>query len=124
MRIEFEVPDWVIGSHIYVFAGTELLADKRVQVVHENGEHVTKYLPLRIKPEGGRCNGCGTCCEDGSVFPMEIMVKIKEALKQETEHCEFLTKTGCLLGSNIPFSCVRSLCTHYDGCSELMKEVE
>ena len=62
MRIEFEVPEWAMGKHIYIFAGMELLGDKQVRVIHKDGKHATYYLPLRIKPADGRCSGCGDCC--------------------------------------------------------------
>lgn len=102
MKIEFDVPEWVIGKHIYIFAGAELLGIKEVKIVHENGKHVTKYLPLKIKPNEGRCNGCGVCCEG----------------------CSSLSQDGCSLKAEIPFKCIRSICTHIEECSERLEEVK
>lgn len=102
MKIEFEVPEWAIGKHIYIFAGSELLGEKQSIVVHEGGKHVTIHLPLKIKQKDGRCNGCGECCKG----------------------CPFITPNGCLFKNRIPFSCVRSVCTHFEGCTEKFVEVE
>ena len=102
MKIEFEVPDWAYGKRIYIFAGHELLGDKRTIVSHKDRKHVVGYQPLRIKPADGRCTGCGTCCKG----------------------CTFITPSGCLLGSKIPHSCARSLCTGFDGCTERLEVVE
>lgn len=125
MKIEFEVPDWAIGRHIYIFAGNELLAKKEVRIVHENGEHVAKYLPLKIKPEDGRCTGCGSCCITTS-FSRKTFIAMKKALhgfKDYDIRCPFATDSGCLLGSKIPYSCVRSICTGYEGCTEKLEAI-
>lgn len=126
MKIEFDVPEWVIGRQIYIFAGNELLADKRVQVHHENGKHIVSYLPLRLKPEKGRCTGCGSCCATTS-FSRKTFIAMKKALhgfKDYEKRCPFITDDGCMLGPKIPYSCVRSLCTDYDGCTERLEVVE
>ena len=101
MRISFGVPKWAIGKHIYIFAGSELLGEKQARVIHEGGKHVIKYLPLKIKQEDGRCNGCGVCCRD----------------------CPFISPSGCSFKNKIPFSCARSVCTHFEGCTEKFVEV-
>lgn len=130
MRIEFEVPEWAIGRHIYFFAGNELLGNKEVRISHEkeNGkwEHVIKYLPLKLKPVHSRCTGCGTCCNTTSPN-RKLLIEMKKALhgfKDYDKKCPFITSTGCLLGPRIPFSCARSLCTDYEGCTEKLVVVE
>jgi hypothetical protein len=123
MRIEFEVPKWAYGKHIHIFAGAELLGNKECRIVHEDGEHVVKYLPLKIKQESGRCNGCGICCES-SKLPVSLVDKMLEAITtHEGDSCEFLGDNGCILGAFIPFSCVRSVMTNLEGCSEKLTEV-
>ena len=103
MKITFRVPDWALGSNINIFAGRELLGVKRCLISHEDGKHVSKYLPLEIKPKEGRCTGCGECCKG----------------------CPFSTPTGCMLGSRIPYSCLRSVCTNnFAGCTEILEVVE
>lgn len=129
MKIEFEVPDWAYGKHIHIFAGVELLGNKEVRIVHEEGKHVIKYLPLKIKPEDGRCNGCGTCCEEGK-FPPKLLDKMLKAIEYKKEHdpdserCEFLGEDGCILGAFIPFSCIRSVMTGWGNCTERLDDVE
>ena len=98
VKLELEIPEWALGKHIYVFAGRELLAVKEVRTVHENGEHVTKYLPLKVKVS--RCNGCGDCCFE----------------------CPFAGKNGCT--TNVPFDCVRSICSSFPNCTERFVEME
>lgn len=102
MKIEFEVPNWAIGKHIYIFAGRELLGKMDCSVFHEDGKHMTQYSELRLKPADGRCTGCGECCKS----------------------CPFLRPQGCLLGVMIPFSCIRSVCTDYEGCTERLEVVK
>lgn len=126
MKIEFEVPEWAIRRHIYIFTGNELLAKKECRILHKNGEHVAEYLPLRIKPENGRCNRCGNCCQTTG-FLRGHLIEIKKALhgfKDYDGPCPFLTDEGCLMGARIPFSCLRSICTDYDGCTEKLEVVE
>lgn len=50
MKIVLDLPEWVGGRHIYVFAGIELAAYKPV-----NGEWLVKE---------SRCSRCGVCCEE------------------------------------------------------------
>lgn len=102
MKIEFEVPEWAIGKHIYIFAGAELLAKKEVIISHKNDEHVSEYLPLLLKPIYGRCNGCGECCKG----------------------CPFLNPDGCSFKGRIPFTCLKSICTEFEGCTEKLEVVE
>ena len=119
MKIKFKVPEWVIGKHIWIFANQELIGHKEVKVTKKDGKHITSYLPIKIKT--GRCTGCGSCCEDGSPFPRPMMVKIKKALQGYKDYdgqCPFLEENGCLLGTKIPFSCARSVCTQNEGCTE------
>lgn len=129
MKIEFDVPEWAIGKHIHIFAGSELLGNKECRIAHENGEHVIKYLPLKIKQEEGRCNGCGTCCENGKFPPklLEMLLKAiihKRKTDPDSEKCEFLGDNGCIFGAWIPFSCARSVMTGNEGCTEKLEEVE
>lgn len=126
MKIEFDVPEWALGRHIYIFAGAELLGKKETKVVHEDGKHVFKYLPIKIKPADGRCNRCGNCCESTG-FSRSHLVEIKRALhgfKDYDGACAFLTDEGCLLGARIPFSCLRSVCTGHEDCSEKLMVVD
>ena len=129
MKLEIEVPEWAIGKHIYIFAGNELLAKKEVRIVHENGTHVAKYLPLELKPEDGRCTGCSNCCKDGGigVRMVEHITKLiihKQKFNKESSDCAFLGGDGCKLGSYIPFSCIRSVCTEWEGCTERLEVVK
>lgn len=48
----FEIPEWALRRHIYIFAGREVIARKLVDG------------PLEIKTV--RCNFCGECCHDVS----------------------------------------------------------
>lgn len=125
MRIEFEVPEWAIGKHIHIFAGNELLGNKEVRTVHHNGKHVTEYLPLKIKPNDGRCNGCGDCCQILSHKDEIFLRTIKEKLENfESGPCPFATDEGCALKSFTPFSCLRSVCSQIGNCSERLEVVE
>lgn len=126
LKIEFEVPEWAIGKHIYIFAGTELLGDKQVRTVHKNGKHVNKYLPLRIKPENGRCTGCGDCCQMISKGDSHFLKTMREVLltKDLEGICPFYSDNGCVLGSFTPFSCLRSYCAGIGKCTEKLIEVE
>lgn len=126
MKIEFDIPKWAVGRHIYIFAGTELLGIKEARTVHEDGEHKIKYLPLRLKAEDGRCNRCGKCCQTTG-FRREHLIQIKKALHGYKDYggkCAFLTDEGCLLGVRIPFSCLRSDCTGREDCTEKLVVIE
>lgn len=104
MKIELEVPEWVIGKHITVFANQELIAYTNF-IIEKKPERKEYYTPLKVKIQ--RCNGCSDCCESGSPFNKNEGV------------CPHLTENGCGLGNNIPFSCVRSDCSiTFKNCSE------
>lgn len=141
MQITFEVPEWTLGKHLHFFrdekgnfivtAGTELLAVKEVRISHQNGEHVTSYLPLKVKPKSGRCSGCSECCEAGSSkIILDLMFKtlgnylIEQGEFSNNKPCPFHSNQGCILRGWIPFSCVRSDCSSFSGCSEYFVEVE
>ncbi len=103
MKIEFEIPEWTNGRNIYIFAGTELLGFKECIITHTIfNEHKSTYLPLKIKYENGRCTGCGECCKG----------------------CTFLRPDGCSFKAWIPFSCAKSICTKYEGCTERLEVIE
>jgi hypothetical protein len=125
MEIRFEIPDWVEYQNIYVFAGTEVLAILECEVYHKDGDHKKRYLPLKVKPSDGRCTGCGSCCSAGGI-PSALLEKMKKSLDghslEGTDSCPFLTDDGCMLGAWIPFSCAKSVCTTYEGCTEYMRD--
>ena len=57
----------------------------------------------------------------------KLFVKMKKALhgfKDYGGKCPFLEKEGCMLGSRIPFSCIRAECTGYENCTERLEVVE
>lgn len=121
--ITMDIPEWAKDKHIFIFAGSELLAKKEVRVIRQDGKLVTVRQPLMIKSEDGRCDGCGICCEDAG-FSQKMLDEMKERLNNPSDDaCPFLGENGCILGNWIPFSCAKSLCTHYEGCSEYMKVV-
>ena len=125
MQITIDIPDWAKERHIYVFAGDELLAIQEIHTVHQDGEHVLVRQPLRVKPDDGRCNGCGVCCNDGTVIPKNLLEEMKTRLADykysDSEPCPFLDSDGCILGSIKPFSCITSVCSHYEGCTEVLE---
>lgn len=127
MKIEFEVPQWAIGKHIHIFAGAELLGNKECRIVHRKGMHITEYLPLKIKPDDGRCIGCGDCCQILSNKDSHFLKTMREVLltkNLEDGSCPFYSNEGCILKSFIPFSCLRSVCTNIGNCNEKLIEVE
>jgi hypothetical protein len=125
IKIEFKVPEWAIGKHIYIFAGSELLGIKESRIYHKNGEHIRTYLPLKIKMEDGRCNGCGDCCNLLSTKDSLFLKTMYERLKDFDEgSCPFSSDEGCVLKSFTPFSCLRSVCSHIGNCSEKLTVVE
>ena len=63
-QISLTLPEWTKGKHIYIFAGSELVAVKECVIARK--DHKVSYKPLLVKT--GRCNGCGKCCEDGNPF--------------------------------------------------------
>ncbi len=126
MKITLNVPEWAIGRHIYIFAGRELLAQKECLIIHKNNEHIAKYQPLKIKPPDGRCTGCGSCCGLNGIAE-SLLEDMKDALNNygfPSPECPFITKSGCLLKGWIPFSCAKSICTDYKGCTERLEEIK
>lgn len=125
-----ELPEWTKGKHIYIFAGTELLAFREVRITHEDGKHVSKYLPFKIKPDDGRCNpkSCkpNSCCTQGGLSKTQIGDILDALLNYDSNDpaCPLLTDNGCLMKAWIPFSCAKSVCTAYEGCTERMETVE
>lgn len=129
MKVTLDIPDWAIGRHIYIFAGTELLAhqlfnDKKERV-NEEVVRTQFYSPLKVKPSDGRCKGCSTCCESGqSQDILDLMLKtlgnylMKQGEFSSNEPCPFHSYSGCILGAWIPLSCAKSVCTAFDGCTE------
>jgi len=104
MRIEFDVPEWAIGKHIYLFANEELIGYSKF-IIEKKPQRRQYYTPFKIKSQ--RCDGCGDCCKSGSPF------SDKEGI------CPFYTDKGCKLGTKIPFSCARSDCSiTFKKCSE------
>lgn len=103
IEIKFIIPEWALGKTIHIFAGRELLGVKECIISHDkNYNHISTYKPLRIKPEDGRCTGCGECCKG----------------------CTFLRSDGCSFKGWIPFSCAKSICTDYEGCTERLEVYE
>lgn len=124
MEIKFEVPTWAHGRHIRIFAGAELLGVMNVKVRHENGEHVTEYERLKIKPDDGRCNGCGSCCSVSGICE-EMLQDMENALHaRQGIGCPFRSDIGCILRGNAPFACLKSVCTDYEGCTEKLLVVD
>lgn len=125
MKITLDIPEWAIGKHIHIFAGSELLGQMSYHISKVNGKRISKYLPLKIKPEDGRCSGCGECCLSGfSPTTLGYMKKCLEHYDPDIdmdEPCPFLEKIGCGLGNNIPFSCIRSYCINFEGCTERLE---
>lgn len=123
MEIKFKVPKWAMDKHIYIFAGAELLGIKEVRIGHKDGKHIISHLPLKIKPKDGRCTGCGSCCEVSGI-PKVMINEIKKKLEGDYgEKCPLLGEHGCIMKGWIPFSCVKSVCTNYAGCTEKVVEV-
>lgn len=134
VKIEFDIPKWAIGKHIYIFANKELLAQLEYNVKkirNDNGNIIRKqkYFPLKLKPDDGRCNGCGDCCATGLPFNKEKAIDIIKRLTEYTENncegaCPFLDNNGCSLGINIPFGCAKSDCSKFENCTEKFVELE
>lgn len=124
MKIEFEVPEWAIGKHIYIFAGTELLGKKEVRIYHEDGEHKIRHLPLEMKQKDGRCNGCGSCCAATGI-PQKLLDDMRDMLNNPREDgCPLLNEDGCIMKAWTPFSCLKSVCSAYEGCTEKLEVIE
>lgn len=124
-RIEIDIPDWAKERHIYVFAGDELLAFKEIRTVHHEGKHISIRQKTLIKDHDGRCTGCGSCCNTGTVIPSNLLLEMKKRLAEyeyaESGPCPFLEDEGCILGSVKPISCAMSICSSYDGCTEVLE---
>jgi hypothetical protein len=125
VKIEFDIPEWAIGRNITIFAGTELLG--YTDFVRKKKPLREFYSPLKVKD--GRCNGCGTCCETaGSPFSKEqvfnLVLRLDEWTYQDDGKCPLLGENGCILRKQIPFSCARSDCSHFDECTESFIEIE
>ncbi len=128
MRIEFDVPEWAIGKHLYIFAGVELLGFKECVISHEGEKHIATYPnSLKLKSDDGQCNKCGICCQTQGINT-DILLKILEKITKfdfanvETSPCVFYEGSiGCILRGWTPFSCVKSICTEYEGCTEILK---
>ena len=88
MKIEIEIPDWCAERHLYLMAGVELIAFKRMQ---ESTWHVKTT----------RCNMCGLCCQN---------LKGTQYVKDENGYCVNLIPDGgkiiCRLGAMRPFPCI------------------
>lgn len=126
VKIEFEVPEWAIGRHIHIMAGVELLGQmefrREKNRINGNVEIKEYYLPLRLKPENGRCSGCSDCCNSGG--PRVLIEKLGLPY-QKDRPCPMLNKDGCSLGSAIPFSCASSNCEGWsENCTEKLIELE
>ena len=120
--ITVDIPEWAKERNIYVFAGRELLASQEVLIIHQDGKHVPVRQPLMIKPEDGRCTGCGSCCTSTGIS-QKLLDEMKQCLENPLgEACPFLGKHGCIMKGWIPFSCAKSVCTAYEGCTEYMVE--
>ena len=52
MKVDVELPDWVEGRYIYIFAGFECVAI--YSPIDKDGFHVKTT----------RCNMCGVCCRN------------------------------------------------------------
>ena len=126
MKITFEVPEWSNKKIISIFAGTELLAQRQIKVIFDQKEkkHKNIILPIKIKPENGRCNGCGDCCSNsGSPFYPYLLEDVKKRLNNyiysKKGKCPLLTDDGCILKNKIPFACISSNCEgKTENCTE------
>jgi len=96
-KILIELPDWALERHIYILAGTELLA---------------KIQGDKIFIKKDRCNRCGICCmtlsHDGQYA--------KYGFIDDRGWCKFLRQNGegyeCELGLLKPFNCIISEAVH------------
>lgn len=96
VKIELEIPDWVLERHLYILAGIELVAFKNV------GE--------LWKVKTGRCSVCGKCCVFKS-GPCEYL---------KTVGNEVL----CGLGIKRPLNCSMSAEPFgIEGCTEKFEEI-
>jgi hypothetical protein len=94
MRIEIDIPDWVIEEKrgIFIFGGMELVAYKY------HGENIWKV-------KVARCSKCGKCCK---------RVKCEFLEKEPGNNPKWI----CNKGSSRPFSCSAGVLQGRDGCTE------
>ena len=133
MKVTFDIPDdsWAIGKNLYLFSGAELLGLLEFNYEKDKQDDGTlirkkQYLPLRLKPNDGRCTGCGDCCNSGGPQQLDLVYqqfKMMDlfGLKYDPRApCPMLdSEIGCTLGSAIPFSCVSSNCEGWsENCTE------
>lgn len=114
-HLKVKIPNWAVNKHLYVFAGTELLAYQDVYT-----------LQTVVKGDSGRCSGCGECCEDGNPFNPhqweEFIKRVGNYSYSQKLPCPFLDpQKGCSLGNNIPFACSKAICSHYKKCTERLE---
>ena len=119
MRIELDIPDWLIGEGrqtrgIFVMAGIEPVAIKLPD------------QPWQVKT--GRCTNCGKCCEFKRVTTGSFLNTVTKETDATVQVCEHLIPDGakrvCQLGLERPFICCTTL-RQVDGCSityEVVKE--
>ncbi len=131
ITIEFEVPEWALGSHISFIAKGKLLGYSRFIKKKERDDEgnliITKhYEPVKIKPDNGHCNGCGDCCNNGSPFLAEEWEQLKKFVNEKenspNKPCPFITPEGCYLErfNDTPLSCIISDCSiSFEKCSEI-----
>src|SRR3990172_2591320 len=101
MKVILDLPDWVDGRHIYVFAGIELAAYKH----HGQG----------WKVKTGRCRMCGGCCMG--------LGEVTDPFTAIEGRCIHLISDEkmlvCSLGSSRPFACsVAIRPKNRKGCTE------
>lgn len=88
MKIELEVPDWVVNRRILILAGGECVAQKMPDDDHWN-----------VKVD--RCNHCGECCLDSPPTPY--------GLDDEGKCVKLVLERGvweCTAGLDKPLRCV------------------
>lgn len=105
MKIEVDLPERVEGRHIYILAGTELIAcSKPVIFDGEWDEIIVKTTP---------CQRCGECCK--SMHPNDALADLGY-YNPETGWCRFLRMDGdkydCAIQSYKPLSCALGEMTH------------
>lgn len=115
MKIELTIPKWAENRHIYIIAGSEVIAKKEAN------------NPFEIKTS--RCNLCGECCKNCSP---DWHLGIKEDgschyLIYEKTYIENELREGwvCSAPSFIrPWACVKGRGEKEDHCNIKFKEVK